>query len=94
MYKKLVHANAAQRRSALAGLERASKYFERAKELARLRRRYEAGVFYAKAQRLLKAILRRNGVRDQEMETGREIREITDEQITRLMERAWQSMNA
>ncbi|MEM0154304.1 MAG: hypothetical protein QW814_00510 [Methanothrix sp.] len=79
----------------LSRLERASKYLERARRSFREKRPYEAGVFYAKAQRLLLSLLRKKGIRrgikKSDLSEG-EVQEIRDEYITQLIERAWRSM--
>ncbi len=98
--RRFSHAHASAARSGISAasrLERASMYFEKAKSLVRAKRRREAGVFYAKAQKSLLSILRRNGIKERNIKTevlDEEVQEISDERITQLMERAWQSMDA
>ncbi len=95
MYGNAVHDRATQLSNNVY-LERAYTYLERAKRCTRERRTYEAGIFYAKARKLLLSILRRNGVKGMKatQNTGNDMSEIEEEKITELMERAWQVMGA
>jgi hypothetical protein len=92
------HAPATRSRSSASSkLERASVYFEKAKSLVRASKRNEAGFFYAKAQKILLSVLRKNGIKAKSIKPevlDDEVQGIRDEYITQLMERAWQSMNA